>query len=176
MTQSALPAVIAVPLAALLLAGCAEPRFFESENPLRLSDWNLFRQDGKQLTPREQTLVFAPANPLFSDYAGKLRTMWLPAGSQARIENGTLEFPVGSILSKTFHYPADENGVLLDSSVNAAELDLQQHQILETRLLVRRDDGWSAMAYVWNDEQTEAFLRVAGASIPVNLQRASGRE
>jgi len=40
---------------------------------------------------------------------------------------------------------------------------------METRLLVRRTAGWEAFPYVWNEEQTEAFLRVAGASLSVSL-------
>ncbi|MCY4181636.1 MAG: hypothetical protein OXF43_01935 [Gammaproteobacteria bacterium] len=180
MTPSPLTALLAAALAAALLAGCAEPRFFTEENPPRLSDWKLFRQDGPRLLPSEQSLVFAPVNPLFSDYAGKLRTMWLPAGGQARIENGELAFPVGSVLSKTFYYPRGEDGKLLDAGAetagDATELDRRQHRVIETRLLARRDDGWHAMTYVWNDEQSEAFLRVAGASVPVSLQRRDSLE
>ena len=168
--------LLPVLLPALLLGACAEPRFFEQDNPQRLSDWNLFRDDGARLIPREQTLVFAPANPLFTDYAGKLRTMWLPAGAQARLREGELEFPAGSILSKTFYYPTGADGVLLESANHENELDREQHRMIETRLLVRREDGWHAMAYVWNEQQTEAFLRVAGASVPVSLRRESGIE
>ena len=172
MIRSLLPVL----LPAILLAACAEPRFFEQDNPQRLSDWNLFRDDGSRLIPREQTLVFAPANPLFTDYAGKLRTMWLPAGKQASLQGGELEFPAGSILSKTFYYPTGADGLLLESTTDLGELNRRQHRMIETRLLVRREDGWHAMAYVWNEDQTEAFLRVAGASVPASLQRASGVE
>ena len=170
MIRSLLPVL----LPAMLLAACAEPRFFEQENPQRLSDWNLFRDDGSRFIPREQTLVFAPANPLFTDYAGKLRTMWLPAGEQASLADGELEFPAGSILSKTFFYPTGDDGLLLESVDRENELDRARHRMIETRLLVRREDGWHAMAYVWNEEQTEAFLRVAGASVPASLRRESG--
>ena len=170
MIRSLLPVL----LPTMLLAACAEPRFFEQENPQRLSDWNLFRDEGSRFIPREQTLVFAPANPLFTDYAGKLRTMWLPAGEQASLADGELEFPAGSILSKTFFYPTGDDGLLLKSVDRENELDRARHRMIETRLLVRREDGWHAMAYVWNEEQTEAFLRVAGASVPASLQRASG--
>lgn len=166
--------LLPVLLPALLLAACAEPRFYEQDNPQRLSDWNLFRDDGSRFIPREQTLVFAPANPLFTDYAGKLRTMWLPAGEQANFVEGELEFPAGSILSKTFYYPTGADGLLLESVDQENELDRARHRMIETRLLVRREDGWRAMAYVWNEELTEAFLRVAGASVPASLQRASG--
>ena len=172
MIRSLLPIL----LPALILAACSEPRFFEQDNPQRLSDWNLFERDRTLLLPREETLVFAPVNPLFSDYAGKLRTMWLPPGAQARLQDGELDFPVGSVLSKTFYYPSADDGTLLAGDAGVKFLDAQQHRMLETRLLVRREDGWHAMAYVWNVDQTEAFLRVAGASIPVSLRRISGTE
>ena len=174
--RSPFPAVAPTVLTALLLAACGEPRFHEQDNPLRLSDWNLFTQEGSLLLPREQTMVFQPANPLFSDYAGKLHTLWLPKGQPARIEQGELEFPPGAVLSKTFYYPTDGEGAVLDSAGNADRLDRRRYRILETRLLVRRMDGWHAMAYVWNEEQSEAFLRVAGASIPLRLGRPSGTE
>ncbi len=163
-------------LSALLFTACSEPRFFAEDNPQRLSDWNLFRQEGELLLPHEQSLVFTPANPLFSDYAGKLRAMWLPAGAEARLQNGVLEFPVGSILSKTFYYPAGDGDSVRDNAGDTAALDRRTHRIIETRLLARREDGWRAMVYVWNDEQSEAFLRVAGASVPLSLQRGSASE
>ena len=48
-------------------------------------------------------------------------------------------------------------------------IDLANNQLIETRVLVRREAGWEAFPYVWNDEQTEAFLRVAGASKKITL-------
>ena len=49
------------------------------------------------------------------------------------------------------------------------KINLNENQLIETRLLVRKSDGWEAFPYVWNDEQTEAFLRVAGASKQISL-------
>ena len=174
MTRSTRRALLAALLPGFLLGACAEPRFFADENPQQLSQWNLFREQGDRLIPREQTMVFAPANPLFTDYAGKLRSMWLPPGGRAKLVGGELDLPVGSILSKTFYYAKGANGRLLETSHGVTELDRQQHRIIETRLLARRADGWQAMVYVWNDAQSEAFLRVAGASVPVSLQHPAG--
>lgn len=44
--------------------------------------------------------------PLFSDYAHKLRTVWMPAGAPANYTtDANFDFPVGTIISKTFYYP-----------------------------------------------------------------------
>jgi uncharacterized repeat protein (TIGR03806 family) len=92
----------------------------------------------------------------------------MPAGEQASYrEDRELDFPVGTILSKTFHYRYGETGfqkidaeARLDSD---GSLNLDEHRMVETRLLVRYEDGWRALPYVWNPEQTEAFLAVAGS-------------
>jgi uncharacterized repeat protein (TIGR03806 family) len=43
-------------------------------------------------------------------------------------------------------------------------------------LLVRRADGWVAIAYVWNDEQSDAVLRRTGEVQQLTLHRPDGRE
>jgi len=162
-----------------LFAACSDssPVLHESERPLRLSEWNLFEITPGALTPHGSTVVFRPNNPLFTDYAHKLRTLWLPQGAKADLVNDELIYSVGTILSKTFYYPRANNGGLLKTSdANLGKIDLRQNQLIETRLLVRKSEGWDAFPYVWNDEQTEAFLRVAGASKAVVLSDSSSRE
>ncbi|MBV56568.1 MAG: SO2930 family diheme c-type cytochrome [Pseudohongiellaceae bacterium] len=161
----------------LLISACSpsEPSFHESETPLRLSAWKLLTIDGDALIPHPSSLVFRPANQLFTDYAHKLRTLWIPTGSQARLVNGEIDYPPGSVLTKTFYYPLDPEGRYLKTiDHGVAAIDLQKNRLIETRLLVRRESGWKAMPYVWNDEQSEAFLRVAGASKSVQLVRDEG--
>ena len=60
--------VLCLLLAALL--GCSKsiPNFHESTNPQRLSEWNLFALSQEELIPSEASLVFTPANQLFTDY------------------------------------------------------------------------------------------------------------
>ena len=38
-----------------------------------------------------------------------------------------------------------------------------KRRLIETRVLLHRADGWVALPYVWNEEQTEATLALAGA-------------
>jgi uncharacterized repeat protein (TIGR03806 family) len=40
---------------------------------------------------------------------------------------------------------------------------------LETRLLVNTEEGWIALPYVWDAEQTEATLQLAGESVALRL-------
>jgi uncharacterized repeat protein (TIGR03806 family) len=36
---------------------------------------------------------------------------------------------------------------------------------METRLLLRKQDGWEAVSYAWNENQDEAFIKKAGKTI-----------
>lgn len=160
-----------------LLGACtdSDPVFHALDRPLRLSDWNLYTLNADELIPSESTLVLHPANQLFTDYAHKLRSLWIPSGSQAHLVDGEIDYPVGTVLSKTFYYPRNAQGVMekhLDQG--RYKVDLHQNQLIETRLLVRKKTGWDAFPYVWNDEQTEAFLRVAGASKSIQLSTNEG--
>ncbi len=163
---------IALVAIALGTAGCepATPSFFSDSKPQRLSDWKLFTMTDRALTPQAGLEVIRPANPLFTDYAHKLRTLWIPAGQTAQLNSGEIDYPVGTILSKTFYYPVDQRGnAVKRPDTNAQTISLDQARLIETRLLVHRTDGWLALPYVWNDEQSEAFLRPAGSSVKLAL-------
>lgn len=163
----------------VVLAACSEPTpiWHEDEVPQRLSDWQLFTIRNNQLTPVADTLVFRPASTLYSDYAQKLRSLWIPAGKQAEVVNNELVYPVGTVLSKTFYYPSAGNGQLQASPDQRHQaIDLDGNQVLETRLLVKQASGWQALPYVWNTGQTEAFLRVAGSSAALSVDIAGNSE
>jgi uncharacterized repeat protein (TIGR03806 family) len=51
-------------------------------------------------------------------------------------------------------------------------LDLTEARLIETRLLVRRDYGWQALPYIWNEEQTEARLFRIGGQVELTLASA----
>ena len=128
--------------------------------------------EGSSLVLNGGVMPYELNSPLFSDYALKLRTVWAPTGTAAVYnENRELEFPVGTVISKTFHYGklAEDGGVLnvrqRDGEAtleNDGTLDLDTHVLIETRLLVRYDDGWKAFPYVWNTSQDDATLEIAG--------------
>lgn len=176
-------------LAALSMAGCREasappPVSFHAQGlPERLSDWHVLMADGERLRLNAGVEPYALNTALFSDYAHKLRTIWLPPGTKARYDaTEAFDFPVGTIISKTFYYPrfaGSQDAVLRvreQSGESRDGLDLKQMRLIETRLLVRRQSGWVALPYVWNEEQTEATLARAGDSVPLEMLAADGSQ
>jgi uncharacterized repeat protein (TIGR03806 family) len=169
-----------------VLASCARApapvAFIADGRPAHLSDWHVLSVGGGRLAPNAGVLPYDLVTPLFSDYAHKLRTVWMPAGVSATYSpDQAFEFPVGTILSKTFYYPrAGRPDAVLQTyeaqpGAPAAGLDLSRVRLVETRLLVRRADGWAVLPYVWNADQTEADLERTGDEQRLELVDAQGR-
>ena len=155
--------------------------------PARLSDWGVILTNGKQLKLNDGVIPYALNTPLFSDYALKLRSVWLPPGTSADYnDEREFDFPVGTIISKTFHYQkapqwSDTDFVVIradrETTLGAdGQLDLDENVLIETRLLVRYADGWQALPYVWNAAQDEAFLELAGDTLNIRLAAAQNSE
>ena len=143
--------------AAGAVAGHARP--FE-----RLSQYALFAGDPAAQQPAEGVIPYDLNSALFSDYAEKYRFIKLPPGTQATYSaDEAFEFPVGTVIAKTFAYPAR----LRDPS--------QGRRLIETRILKREPDGWVGLPYIWNKEQTEATLDVAGDTVDVSWIHTDGR-
>ena len=117
-----------------------------SEKPeKKLSDYEFF-DDAINQIPAENVYSYVLHSALFSDYADKHRFVYVPKGKKAKfIPNEVYEFPIGSALVKTFSYPQALNG---------------GRMLLETRLLLNQESGWMAHTYVWNKDQSEAYLKV----------------
>ncbi|MBX3430625.1 MAG: hypothetical protein KF779_13670 [Hyphomonadaceae bacterium] len=131
--------------------------------PELLSAYHFFRDAGAR-QPNEQVTPYDLNTPLYSDGALKFRYVFIPAGQQAQYrDEGVFEFPVGTVLIKTFAFAAD------------MRQPTENVRFLETRLLIRRAEGWVAYPYVWNEAQTEARLSPIGANIPVNFTNEQGQ-
>ena len=105
-------------------------------------------------------------SPLFSDYTFKYRFIKLPGGASMvyQSDDEPLDFPVGTIIAKTFAYPHDQR-------------DLSKGQkLIETRILRKGPTGWDGVSYVWNDEQTEATLKLTGTISPSKWIHTDGTE
>jgi len=131
--------------------------------PPRLSDFRLFA-DAQGTEPNTGVEPYSLNTPLFSDYAEKFRYIYLPPGTAARANgDGLPDFPVGTVLVKSFGYPAD---------MRRPDHDIR---IIETRLLIRRAAGWIALPYVWNAELGDAELKRGGRRVPVSWVDAAGQ-
>jgi uncharacterized repeat protein (TIGR03806 family) len=131
--------------------------------PEFLSAYRFFRDAGAR-TPNERVTSYDLNTALYSDGALKFRYLYIPAGQQAQYrDEGVFEFPVGTVLIKTFAFAAD------------MRRPTENVRFLETRLLIRRADGWVAYPYVWNEAQTEARLSPIGANVPVSFTNEEGQ-
>ncbi len=122
--------------------------------PRSLSEFGFFTDDAGRV-PSGDLIPYALNTPLWSDGADKLRYLYVPEGGVIEIGDadstgGLLQFPVGSAIIKTFAFGEGEDQLYI-----------------ETRVLLRRSDGWTALPYRWNEEQTEAHLALAGARVPI---------
>jgi uncharacterized repeat protein (TIGR03806 family) len=175
--------VVCAAVAALwcALGSCAPVQksvtFHAEGQPKALSDWAVLTLSNGKLQPATDVHAYDLATPLFSDYAGKFRTVWMPKGTQAAYKkDGSFDFPVGTIVSKTFFYVKQGaqlgRGDTYFKSHTAPELDLAKVQLIETRLLVKRAAGWAAFPYVWNEAQTDATLQRTGDIKDISLTQS----
>lgn len=116
-----------------------------------LSSYNFFEGEVANLIPNSEAgvLPYDLNMPLFSDYALKKRFIYVPEGVSIPFDTSRiLDLPEGSVLIKHFYY-VDANGI---------------EDYVETRLLIRKSDGWYPETYEWNDAQTDATRTVVGGA------------
>ena len=113
--------------------------------PAKLSETGLFASLADR-TPGEGVVAYDVTAPFWSDGAAKERFLRLPEGTSLGYRaTGAFEVPVGSMLVKHFR------GRTMRRDVN-----------LETRLIERTPDGWTAATFVWDRDQRDATLAPAG--------------
>ncbi|MFN4286852.1 MAG: SO2930 family diheme c-type cytochrome [Lacibacter sp.] len=130
----------------------------------RLSGYGFFTGALKELQPAAGVVPYGLNTPLFTNYAEKARFIKLPPGTKAVYdEREIFKLPVGTVLIKNFYYPLDfrqpQNG----------------RRIIETRLLVHRENGWHTYQYIWNNEQTDAVFEPIGDITPVSFIDEKGK-
>ncbi|MEQ8473547.1 MAG: SO2930 family diheme c-type cytochrome [Marinoscillum sp.] len=131
--------------------------------PDSLSKWRLFKDPLHNLEPESGVVPYDINSPLFSDYALKARFIKILAGATATYHpTEVFDFPLGTILIKNFYYQSD------------LSVSHSKRRVIETRLLISEKQGWNALTYVWNDEQTEATLEIAGKTVPVSWKDENG--
>jgi len=125
------------------------------ENCQNLSDYNLFVDPTDPTSnPQSPGIPYKLNTQLFTDYASKYRFVFVPPGTTANYsEHEVMEFPVGSVLVKTFSIPKNTN-----------DREGIEH-VIETRLLIHRENGWEAVPYYWSSEINAQYISY-GVSIP----------
>jgi len=120
--------------------------------PVSLRDAGCFA-DLPSVIPLDSVVPYDLNAPLFTDGSYKQRFIAIPAGTAiAATADGSLEFPVGSVLLKVFSYGRP----------------------LETRVLVLREDGWEAHTYRYNDDASDALLLDGSDEAIVDVELPSG--
>lgn len=134
------------------------------DEPEKLSELGFFEGDLVDLEPAEGVEPFTVVSPLFSDFAGKARFIVLPDGEQIGFsEDENWDWPVGTTVIKNFFFDLDRR-----------DPDEGALKIVETRLLVLGDDGWSGSTYVWNDAQDEALKHDIGDTLTLEFIDENG--
>ncbi len=136
-----------------------------AEMPERLSELNLLRWTGEDIDYADEVVPYELNTALFSDYAVKRRAIYIPEGKKATYrDNEVLDFPVGTVIVKTFLFPVD---------VREPDQNLDP---IETRVLVRYEDGWASFPYVWDERDEDATLQVSGKSLTRTFTDEDGAE
>ena len=156
-------AALASGMALLLLGAAPAPavrsNLLQTIDAPRLADYGLFDTAGR---PAPGVQPYTLNTPLFSDGSEKSRFVWMPPGTHADYRAaGALVFPVGTVLVKRFAFAADQRRPGRDL------------RAVETRLLIRRAAGWTALSYV--EQDGGAVLKRAGAKLAVAFTDARGQ-
>ena len=131
----------------------------------QLSEYGFFAGNIAEMIPAEGVIPYDLNTPLFSDYARKARFVRVPPGKKIPYNDTlVLDFPVGTEIVKTFYYPVD------------ARNSAKGRNLIETRVLIKEEAGWKALPYVWDDQQTDAFLDVAGARKEIHWKDEKGKK
>ncbi|HVR73361.1 MAG TPA: PQQ-dependent sugar dehydrogenase, partial [Planctomycetota bacterium] len=106
--------------------------------PQKLSETGLFDSRDTRL-PGPCLIPYDVNAPLWSDGADKDRWMAVPDGKRINIRpDGDWDFPIGTVLVKSFKLSG---------------------KLIETRLLMRHDDGeWAGYSYEWDSLSRDATL------------------
>ncbi len=133
----------------------------------QLSDYGLFERPlsgDAGLIPAGRNVPYQLTTSLFSDHALKDRSIFVPQGKRIVWKpDGLLNFPVGTIITKTFSFVPD------------FRKPFENRRRYETRLLVRQRDGWEAWPYVWDESQREAVLAPGGRFFEIRFLDQRGR-
>lgn len=119
--------------------------------PTALADSSCFEGPGVSLTAPD-LVPYTLNAPLWTDGSHKERHLVLPPGTRITVDDdGSLRFPVGTVILKTFSYALDP-------------FDAEAFTPVETRVMIRRSYAWEFHTYAWDEHGTEATLLDTGTT------------
>ena len=119
-----------------------------------LSEYNFFKGKLSDLEPNIEAGVmpYDLIMPLFSDYALKKRFIYVPEGGSIPFDtSAVLKLPIGSILIKHFYF----------KNIDGSD------QYIETRLMIRKIDGWFPEIYKWDEDHSDARRTIIGGIVNI---------
>jgi uncharacterized repeat protein (TIGR03806 family) len=151
----------------VILGGAVLQRLVRVTNtvvlPRMLSETGLFDSTAT-LKPADGLVSYDVNQPFWSDHAIKSRWFGLPNGTE-RIEfnpNTSWNSPVGTVWVKHFDFPI-------------SEVDPDLRRRLETRVIVRTEEGVYGVTYRWNAAGTDAELvDASGAEEELEIETPNG--
>lgn len=148
---------IAVTLSGVTMGTRISDTAITTGTPATLSEYGFF--NGAPDRPSPLLIPYTLGTPLFSDHSDKRRFIYLPPGTRMTANgDGLVEFPVGAAIVKSFGYAQPDGS----------------YRTIETRLLLKRAEGWVALPYIWRADGSDADLRIAGGRTPVTFATPSG--
>ena len=121
----------------------------------RIGVYNLFKDVRRQI-PNDGLVPYDLNTPHFADYATLHRFVWVPPDTRIQSDRDhSFRYPNGTVIVLTAGYVDDLN-----------EAQANEH-IVETRLIVRRNNAWESFQYIWNADATEAELSLHGGDVDV---------
>jgi len=135
-----------------------------TRNQDKLSDYGLFQNPCDPTdNPSPRGLPYDLSVPLFTDYATKYRFVFVPEDNTASYDaDEVFDFPIGTVIVKTFTVPVD-----------TSEREIAKEEIIETRLIIHRTNGWITLPYIWNESKTEATLSGLGKTFETSISHNS---
>ncbi|GGG56167.1 hypothetical protein [Bizionia arctica] len=128
-----------------------------------LSDLNLFTENLNDLTPSDRAFIYDLNTTLFTDYSHKQRVLALPEGTTMEyVDDGFPVFPNNTVIAKTFYYFNNER----DES--------EGRQLIETRIIIKKNGVWELGNYKWNANQTDAVLDNTTSTVPISYANNNG--
>jgi len=129
-----------------------------------LDQWCQVSLVNGDISPEAGVTPYTLNTPLFSDYAVKRRTVWMPSGGSATYDaTNVFDFPDGTVFTKSFGF-AD---------------DMRKPQPIitwvETRVIWKTAGAWQGMSYIWDKAQKTASVAPGGEVVSLSWIDANGQ-